>query len=143
MKRNIYNIIMVLMSLTFFTSCYDDQNGNDFDTVMSDVLIVIPETAYSGGLGQTITIEPQVNTDIPESDLEYYWEVRGSRYNDQGRAFYASLVDMDKQGKTLNYTCKLDSNITSLNKSYKCRLRVHQKSTGRDFYSDAGFTITK
>ena len=51
MKRNIYYIIMVLMSLTLFTSCYDDQDGNDFDSVMPDVLIVIPETAYSGGLG--------------------------------------------------------------------------------------------
>ena len=142
MKRNIFYIITVLMSLTLLTSCYDDQDGNDFDSVMPDVLIVIPETAYSGGLGQTITIDPQITTNIPESDLEYYWEVQGNRSNDYGRGFYTSLVDMDKQGKTLNYTCKLDSNITSLNKSYKCRLRAHQKSTGRDFYSAAGFTLT-
>lgn len=123
-------------------SCYDEQEGNDFDTVMPDVEIVIPNTAYSGSLGQTITIEPQIKTEIAESDLEYYWEVKGERLNASNREFYASLVNDDEQGKTLTYTCKLDSNITALNKSYSCRLRAHQKSTGRDFYSADNFTIT-
>lgn len=123
-------------------SCYDEQEGNDFDTRLPDVEIVIPNTTYSGSLGQVITIEPQVKTEIPENDLDYFWEVSGNRSNDFGREFYTPLVSDDEQGKTLTYTCKLDSNITSLNKSYKCRLRAHQKSTGRDFYSADNFTIT-
>lgn len=123
-------------------SCYDEQEGNDFDTLLPDVEIVIPNTSYSGSLGQVITIDPQVKTEIPDSDLDYYWEVSGARNNESGKEFYAPLVNDDEQGKTLTYTCKLDSNITSLNKSYKCRLRAHQKSTGRDFYSADNFTIT-
>ena len=123
-------------------SCYDEQEGNDFDTRLPGVEIVIPNSAYSGSLGQVITIEPQVKTEIPENDLDYFWEVSGNRSNDFGREFYAPLVSDDEQGKTLTYTCKLDSNITSLNKSYKCRLRAHQKSTSRDFYSADNFTIT-
>lgn len=123
-------------------SCYDEQEGNDFDTRLPDVEIVIPNSAYSGSLGQTITIEPQVRSEIDESDLEYRWEVSGNRSNEFGRGVYVPLVNEDQQGKTLKYTCKLDSNITALNKSYKCRLRARQKSTGRDFYSADNFTIT-
>jgi len=142
MKNKFLNIsLMVSMALTT-VSCYDDQEGNDFDTSLPDVEIVIPNAAYSGSLGQTISIEPQIKSEIDDSDLEYFWEVSGARLNGQGRDFYVPLVDDDKQGKTLTYTCKLDSNITSLNKSYKCRLRAHQKSTGRNFFSTANFTIT-
>ena len=133
--------MMAIVAVTAI-SCYDEQEGNDFDTRLPNVEIVIPNITYSGSLGQVITIEPQVKTEIPENDLDYFWEVSGNRSNDFGREFYTPLVSDDEQGKTLTYTCKLDSNITSLNKSYKCRLRAHQKSTGRDFYSADNFTIT-
>lgn len=142
MKKKILNIMMMAIVAVAAISCYDEQEGNDFDTRLPDVEIVIPNTTYSGSLGQIITIEPQVKTEIPENDLDYFWEVSGNRSNDFGREFYTPLVSDDEQGKTLTYTCKLDSNITSLNKSYKCRLRAHQKSTGRDFYSADNFTIT-
>lgn len=142
MKKKILNIMMMAIVAVAAISCYDEQEGNDFDTRLPDVEIVIPNTTYSGSLGQVITIEPQVKTEIPENDLDYFWEVSGNRSNDFGREFYTPLVSDDEQGKTLTYTCKLDSNITSLNKSYKCRLRAHQKSTGRDFYSADNFTIT-
>lgn len=142
MKKKIFNIMMMAIVAVAAISCYDEQEGNDFDTRLPDVEIVIPNTTYSGSLGQVITIEPQVKTEIPENDLDYFWEVSGNRSNDFGREFYTPLVSDDEQGKTLTYTCKLDSNITSLNKSYKCRLRAHQKSTGRDFYSADNFTIT-
>ena len=142
MKKKIFNIMMMAIVAVAAISCYDEQEGNDFDTRLPGVEIVISNSAYSGSLGQTITIEPQVKSDIADSDLEYFWEVSGDRSNECGREFYASLVDNDKQGKTLTYTCKLDSNITSLNKNYTCRLRAHQKSTGRDFFSADNFTIT-
>lgn len=142
MKKNILSILLLMTGLFILQSCYDDKGGNDFDSAMPDVEIVIPETAYSGSLGQSINITPIIKTAIDAADLEYHWEVNGNVRNGQGRETFSSLVDAEQQGETLNYVCKLDSNITALNKSYKCRLRVHQKSTGRDFYSSSLFTIT-
>lgn len=133
---------ILCLACALMASCYDDQDGNDFDSTMPNVLITIPESAYSGSLGQAITIEPVVSTTIDESDLEYIWEVKGARYNDQERQFFVPMVDDELQQRTLNYVCHLDSNITSLNYSYECRLRVHQKTTGRDFYSTSPFTLT-
>ena len=142
MKNKILSVFFVAVAAVAVVSCYDEQEGNDFDTLLPNVEIVIPNAAYSGSLGQTITIEPIIKSEVADTDLEYFWEVKGARSNDEGRAFYAPLVNADEQGKNLIYTCKLDSNITSLNKSYSCRLRAHQKSTGRDFYSADNFTIT-
>ena len=124
---------MLVMALT---SCYDDKGGNDFNSAMPDVSISIPESAYSGKIGDVINIDPVITTDIPETDLEYHWEVNGARSNSYNRSTFVDLVDSAKQARQLQYVCHLDSNITNLSKSYSCRLRVHQKSTGRDFYPD-------
>lgn len=142
MKYGIFKTAIAAIALISMTACYDEQEGNDFDSIMPDMEIVVAQTAYSGSLGQTISIEPQIKTDIPEADLAYSWEVLGERKNTSGRGYYAPLVGEELQTRNLNFVCKLDSNITSLNKSYKCRLRVRQKSTGRDFYSTDNFTIT-
>lgn len=142
MKKNII-IYLCLATILTLCGCYDDKGGNDFDTVLTDsVEINIPKTVYSGSIGETITIEPQIKTNIPESDLRYSWEVNGERKNANWRHFYAPLVNEDKQQRKLEYVCKLDSNIVNLNKKYNCRLRVEQKSTGRYFYSSENFTIT-
>lgn len=143
MKKYILNILL-LMGLTLcLGSCYNNQDGLDHDTYMPNLEIVIPHTAYSGDLGSTIEITPIIkNDEIDASDLEYHWEVCGERYNSSGRQFFTDLVSEDQQAQTLKYVCKLDSNITSLNQSYECRLRVRQKSTGRDFYPADNFTIT-
>ena len=134
--------LSIMVALGMMTSCYDDKGKNDFDSPMDDVEMIIPETAYSGSLGETIHIEPIVKTAIPESDLEFMWEAKGDLYNDQGRATFSPLVDTDSQAKDLDYICRLDDNITKLNTSYTCRLHARQKSTGRDFYSSNTFTIT-
>ena len=134
--------ICLSLLVLLLAGCYSDKGGNDYDTTLPDVQIVIPEEAYSASLGSTITITPEVKTDIPESDLEYFWEVEGEVRNSFGRSQYSSLVPSDQQAKVLNYTCHLDSNVVSLNTSYNCRLRVHQKSTGRNFYSENTCTIT-
>ncbi|MGI6233201.1 MAG: PKD-like family lipoprotein, partial [Prevotella sp.] len=136
-----YLLLTAVCSLSL-TSCYDDEGGNDYDTALPDVSITIPETAYSGSLGDTITIDPIITTDIDEDDLEYHWEVKGARTNSYERRIFVSLVDSDKQARQLSYVCHLDSNITNLSTSYSCRLRIHQISTGRDFYPDENFTIT-
>lgn len=135
--------IFILSTLALFASCFDDKGGNDFDIDMPDVEMIIPEDAYSAAIGEQITITPIVNTTIDESDLEFNWEVlTTSLYNSQGRNYFAPLVNDDAQDKVLNYTCHLDSAVEALNKSYTCRLRAHQKSTGRNFYSTNQFTIT-
>ena len=110
MKKKICNILMMAVAMVAATSCYDEQEGNDFDTRLPDVEIVIPESAYSGSLGQIITIEPIVKSEIADADLEFFWEVNGARTNESGRAFFAPLVNDDEQGRILTYTCKLDYN---------------------------------
>ena len=142
MTARIFKTPIALIAALLFTACYDDKGGNDFDTPMADVEIILPSDTYSGSIGQSITITPEIATDIPDKDLTYHWEVKGARSNEYGRSFFAPLVNEDKQQRTLDYTCHLDSNIVALNKTYTCRLRVHQVSTGRDFYSAAPFTIT-
>lgn len=132
----------VIALVATLTGCYDDKGGNDYDSALPDVVMTIPETAYSAGLGSTITITPDIKTDIPESDLEFIWEANGAVMNSQGRGQFTKLVPDDEQGRVLNYVCHLDSNITEINKSYTCRLHARQKSTGRDFYSQNTFTIT-
>ncbi|MGM9727204.1 MAG: PKD-like family lipoprotein [Prevotella sp.] len=144
MKKS--KIFLFAALLPLFAACYDDKGGNDYDTAMAEVSIIIPDDAYSGALGSKISVEPVINTTIPEADLEYCWEVKGARQREThsgvNRSYFVPLVNDEEQGKTLNYVCHLDSNIVALNTSYSCRLRVHQKSTGRDFYGDTNFTIT-
>lgn len=135
-------LIISIMAVSLFTSCYDDKGGNDYDRAMDEVEISIPEDAYSGSIGSDIKISPVIKTNIADEDLTYHWEVIGANTNSNNRAVFSNLVADDKQSKDLDYTCKLDTNVTSLNTAYKCRLRVHQKSTGRDFYSSPSFTIT-
>lgn len=141
MMNYIKTILMVGLVM-FLSGCYDDKGGNDYDGVLPNVIITLPETTYSGSIGDKISIKPTVTTDIDASDLQYIWEVCGERYNAQGRKTFVPLVADSLQGMNLCYTCKLDSNVSQMNKNYDCRLHVKQKSTGRDFYSTSTFTIT-
>ena len=140
--KQLYYTIFCLLTLPFLASCYDDEGGNDFDSPMQDVTMVIPGTAYSGPLGSTITITPEVETDIPESDLQFIWEAQGDLVNEVGRETYSPLLPEEQWQKVLTYTCQLDDNIADLNVSYEVRLHARQISTGRDFYSDNTVTLT-
>ena len=140
--KQLYYTIFCLLTLPFLASCYDDKGGNDFDSPMQDVTMVIPGTAYSGPLGSTITITPKVETDIPESDLQFIWEANGDLFNEVGRETYSPLLPEEQWQKVLTYTCRLDDNIANLNVSYEVRLHARQISTGRDFYSDNTVTLT-
>ena len=134
--------LLFFVAAVLLSGCYDDKGGNDYDSVLPDVSIKLPETTYSGSIGDKISIQPTVNTDIDANDLQYIWEVSGDRNNSSGREMFVPLVADSLQGQNLSYTCKLDSNITQMDKNYTCRLHVKQKSTGRDFYSATTFTIT-
>lgn len=137
--KKILSFCLLALSLA---SCYDDKGGNDYDTALPDVEILIPENAYGAALGEVITITPTVNTEIPEDDLEFIWEVNGNKTNEFNHKAYLPLLAEEEQGKVLNYTAHIDENITTLNLPYTCRLHAHQKSTGRDFYSKNTCTIT-
>lgn len=89
-----------LVTLLSLCGCYADKGGNDFDTVLPDVEITIPEDAYSGSLGQTITVTPTIKSDIDNADLEYHWEVNGAVLNPEtGREMFSPLVPDDQQDR--------------------------------------------
>lgn len=141
-RKQLFRIVTIVSVAFGLTACYDEQDGNDYDVSQADVHIEIPENAYSASLGETITIEPIIETTIPEEDLEFLWEVNGDSVNSQGKKAYLPLLAAEEQARVLKYTAHIDRNITTLNLSYPCRLHVRQKSTGRDFYSSNSFTIT-
>lgn len=60
-------ILTAVAACLMLAGCYDDRNGHDYDTVMPDVEMTIPETAYSAGIGSVISITPDVKTSIPET----------------------------------------------------------------------------
>ena len=92
-------ILTAVAACLMLAGCYDDRNGHDYDTVMPDVEMTIPETAYSAGIGSVISITPDVKTSIPETDLQYKWEVRGEMFNEHGREAFLPLVSAEEQGK--------------------------------------------
>lgn len=139
--KHLYHILTGLLFICV-TGCYNSEGGNDFDTVLQDVRMIIPETTYSASLGETITIVPEVVTEIPENDLEFIWEADGDLINESGRNVFSPLIPEGERTKVLNFVCHLDDNITNLNTSYTCRLHARQISTGRDFYSENTFTLT-
>ena len=72
MKKT-YLIIMLFMALLAM-ACYDDKGNYDY-TELGKVEISFPQTQYQGYFGEVLEIEPTITTDIPEDDLDYYWEV--------------------------------------------------------------------
>ena len=74
MMNYIKTFLMVGLVM-FLSGCYDDKGGNDYDGVLPNVIITLPETTYSGSIGDKISIKPTVPTDIAASDLHYIWEV--------------------------------------------------------------------
>ena len=140
MKKIYLSLVWGLLAL-MMAGCYDE-GGNNYDTQLPDVKIVIPETAYSGEVGQTIEIEPIVDSEISDDDLSFRWEVIGDRLSESGSQQFSQLVEDEQQVRNLRFTCQLSENLASLNKNYECRLLAVQKSTGRKFYSENHFTIT-
>lgn len=132
--KNIY-IIGVLLFFVSLTACYQDLGNYDYSE-LDELTIEMPTNSYNLALGQELKINPVINTSIPETDLNYEWEVftlaDGASYTD-----YVKFAD----GKNLNYTINLNTLMPSL-VSYKIRLHINQLSTGRVFYSPAiTFTI--
>ena len=111
-------------------SCYEDKGNYDY-IELSDVSIAFSTTDYERAIGATLSVTPQVQTDIPEGDLQYQWEVGCGSGVTGGRPEFRLL----QEGKELNYTCHITEMMPSPG-TYDLRLHVVQTSTKRDFYSE-------
>ena len=83
-----HSIFFTAVFCLLFTNCMDDKGGNDFLSNQPDVVMTIPSDAYSTSLGSTITITPNVNSDIAEDDLEFIWEALGEGTNEFDNKVY-------------------------------------------------------
>lgn len=116
--------------LLLLAGCYDDKGNYDY-TVLAELNIALPATSYNRMEGTTLEITPAIDTDIPESDLAYVWEVGCSAAITGNRPEFRSIAE----GKDLLYTCSITELMPSPG-TYTLRLHATQLSTGRDFYSE-------
>ena len=71
-------------------ACYDDKGNYDY-IELGKVEISFPQTQYQGYFGEVLEIEPTITTDIPEDDLDYYWEVERNGVVDGVQYFLQNL----------------------------------------------------
>ena len=126
MKKLFYMLFAALL----LCSCYDDKGNYDYRT-LGEVEISIPQEVYSVGFGEPLRIPATVETDIPEEDLRYMWEVSGDTIDTYWEQFIAIY-----EGKDLDYVCNLGDVLFPRENTYDFRLNVTQISTDRHFYSD-------
>lgn len=128
MRKSIFYILLVMLCGIAQTGCYEDKGNYDY-TTLDTLSIKLPVKELNVQLGDTATVVPEVQTDIPETDLDYFWQIY-SFSTANGRYVYMPM----NQDKNLNYVCQLNDLMPSLG-TYQLRLCAKQKSTGREFYS--------
>lgn len=121
--RTIYYLFTVL----FLTGCFKDK-GNYKYSELQKMEISLPFPSYEVGAGMQLTIDPRVESAIPESDLEWQWDIQYQSLTD-----YIRFVKFS-EGKKLDHVFSLSPLIPSTG-TYSIRLHARQKSTGREFYS--------
>ena len=132
MKKT-YSIIMLFMALLAM-ACYDDKGNYDY-TELGEVEITFPQTQYQGYFGEVLEIEPTITTDIPEDDLEYFWEVERNGVVDGVQYYFTEFVPIDT-GKVMQFNCHEIEFTIPGEGAYSLRLNVTQLSTGCHYYSD-------
>ena len=115
-------------------ACYDDKGNYDY-IELGKVEISFPQTQYQGYFGEVLEIEPTITTDIPEDDLDYYWEVERNGVVDGVQYFFTEFVPIDT-GKVMQFTCHEIEFTLPGEGAYNLRLNVTQRSTGCHYYSD-------
>lgn len=96
---------------------------------LEEFSITIDEEQYTCAIGDKLSIEPEIYSQIPESDLLFYWEVgHGEGYGDH------TTFTPFAQTKNLDMECRLGE-LFPAPATYTLRIRVKQISSGRDFYS--------
>ena len=100
MKNRILYILGVVMALTFFQSCYEDEGNYDY-TELSSIEIDGMESMYNKRrLMDSLNISVTVNTEFDADDLKYTWFIFNS-----GDVNYIDAVKVDtiSREKDLKY----------------------------------------
>lgn len=121
---------LLCLAVLLFVSCYEDKGNYDY-VELGEVSISFPANDYARAIGTTLSVVPQVQTDIPEDDLRYQWEVGCGSSLTGARPEFRLL----QEGRDLNYDCHI-TELMPAPDTYVLRLHVVQASTKRDFYSE-------
>ena len=105
MKNKILNLLGIVMALTLFQSCYEDEGNYDY-TELSAIEIEGIETSYSKRkLVDTLNIPVTINTEYDQENLKYTWFI----YN-ESKVDYINAVPVDtiSREKDLSYLVAAD-----------------------------------
>lgn len=127
MKR-LYWIFFVAMA---WCSCYDDKGNYDYRDLEELSVAIKEEGPHNVLFGGTLALTSEVKTVIPETDLQYDWEIQWPS------PWYNPFVSV-AQGRELNY--KWENEELNVERAYTMRLHVTQLSNDRHFYSE-GVTV--
>jgi len=125
MIKDILNkkLIVLLMGAGLtLTSCFDDDSKEG--QPISDITIAdFEESTYTkvSYIGETLEISPSIDTEYPESDLEYLWTIVPVQASNSSK--YEQPTEISTE-KNLKYEVNLSP------KTYTIRLQVSSKSNG-------------
>lgn len=115
-----------LLAAVMLTSCYKDKGNYSYTSLYNFSLDTTTlSTRYDIVLGDTLKLNPVINTTVTESELAYHWEVFNA-------ADTFKTISTDRQ---LRYKAGPSADIPSPG-DYKMRLRVENKADHRQLYSD-------
>ena len=109
------------LTMFLFTSCYEDKGNYNYDTMAQVTLDVA--SGKSIQMGGTLRLEANVQTDVPDEDLRYEWQL----YRSSGFTTIA-------EGKSVDYM--FAGNYFPTPGNYELRLKALQQSTELEFYSN-------
>ncbi|MGN6417465.1 MAG: PKD-like family lipoprotein [Pseudobacter sp.] len=126
-RKIIMRTIYYLFTVLLLAGCFKDK-GNYKYSELDAMEITLPFPSYEVGAGKQLIIEPNVETAIPESDIEWQWDIEFQSPTDYKR------FDKFAEGKKLDHVFSLSPLIPSTG-TYSIRLHARQKSSDREFYS--------
>ena len=136
MIKKIFNIKLLVLLLGVgltLTSCFKDDSTEGMP--VSDITIADFETSYTkvSYVGEMLTINPEIETGYPESDLEYRWTI--VPIQDSNLSSYTQPSEISTE-KNLNY----EVNIAPDN--YTVRLQVSSKSNSYSVSQTTTLVVT-
>lgn len=134
MKR-LHDILLLTLSLAAVMLIGGCSNSDKFEYIdLESLQVTIGCEEYSVALGDVLSIEPVITSNIQPTDLSYSWEV-GYNQIGAGNARFTPFATT----RDLAYRCELSDQFPAPGR-YTVRLHVKQISADRDFYS-SHFTI--
>lgn len=133
MKNKILNLLGIVMALTLFQSCYEDEGNYDY-TELSAIEIEGIETSYSKRkLVDTLNIPVTINTEYDQENLKYTWFI----YN-ESKVDYINAVPVDtiSREKDLSYLVAADPG------NYVLTLKVENTENQYAVYKSVALQVT-